>query len=88
MSEGVDPVLHAGPLAEAVVAAIREENPAVEVVDRGAYLRVLVPQRCAVTREAIERHAQRAFVLPGDLEKIMSSFKGRFSVTSQAAEWS
>jgi hypothetical protein len=83
----VGPILHAVPRADAVVAAIREENPDVRVVDRGAYLRVLAPRRCHVTRAALERHTGGAFELPGDLEALMSSFKGRFEVSEGSATW-
>jgi hypothetical protein len=38
-SECVGPVLAAGPVADAIVAAIRRENDGVEVTDRGSYLR-------------------------------------------------
>ena len=51
----VGPVLQAGTSADAIVAAIRELNPGVEVVDRGSYLRVQVERRCVVTRASIER---------------------------------
>ena len=42
----VGPVLEAGEVASALIAAIREGNRDVEIVDRGSYLRVLCPQRC------------------------------------------
>jgi hypothetical protein len=80
-------VLHAGPLAEAVIAAIIAANQGAEVIDRGAYVRVLVPGRCKVTREAIEARVGAPFRLPGDLESIMPSFRGRFRVTDDVAEW-
>ena len=83
----VGPVLQAGPATDAVIAAVRELNPQVEVLDRGAYLRVLAPGRCLVTRAHIERHRGCAFVLPGDLELVMSSFKGRLTVTEEEACW-
>jgi len=86
-SDTVGPVLQTGTLAEAVIAAIRDENPDVQTVDRGAYVRVLVPGCCRVTRAAIERHARRPFRLPGDLEKIMPAFKGRFHVNADGARW-
>jgi hypothetical protein len=38
----VGPVLQVGVLSEAIVAAIRDLNSDVEVIDRGGYLRVLV----------------------------------------------
>jgi toluene monooxygenase system protein D len=85
--QAVGPVLQAGRLAEAVVAAIQEQNAGAQVVDRGAYLRVLVPGRCFVTRECIERHARQEFRLPSDLESVMPSFKGRLSMTAEAAWW-
>jgi MmoB/DmpM family protein len=83
----VGPVLQAGPVADAVIAAIRELNAGVEVVDRGSYLRVLSAGRCRVTRAALERHRGAAFRLPVDLELVMSSFKGRLSMTEEEACW-
>src|SRR2546428_649646 len=62
----VGPVLQAGTIGSAVVAAIRDLNQDVLVMDRGAYLRVLVPGRCVVTREAIEEHLGRSFRFPGE----------------------
>ena len=81
------PVLQAGALANAIVAAIRSLQEAVVVVDRGAYLRVLVPGRCSVTRAAIERCLGESVRLRKDLEAIMPSFKGRFRVTDDVASW-
>jgi toluene monooxygenase system protein D len=83
----VGPVLQAGPATDAVIAAVRELNPEVEILDRGAYLRVLAPRQCRVTRAHIERHRGGAFVLPGDLELVMSSFKGRLTLTEEEACW-
>ena len=83
----VGPVLDASDTARAVIAAILQFNDRVVVQDRGSYLRVLVPRRCEVRREAIERILGRAFRLPGDLEALMPSFKGGFTVTEDAAVW-
>ena len=83
----VGPVLQAGPLADAILAAIRELNAEVQVIDRGSYLRVLVPERCRVTRAQVQRHAAAAFRLPQDLEQVMSSFQGRFFVSPEEARW-
>jgi hypothetical protein len=83
----VGPVLEAGPRADAVIEAIRVENPDVEVVDRKSYLRVLCPGRCAVSRACIEQFAKGRFSLPRDLEAILLSFKGRFSVNEEQASW-
>jgi len=83
----VGPVLQAGPAADVVLAAIRELNPGVEIVDRGSYLRVLCAGRCRVTRAALERHRGAAFRLPVDLESVMSSFKGRLSLSEEEVCW-
>jgi hypothetical protein len=87
ISAGVGPVLSKGRRAEAVVAAIRELNRRAEIIDRGAYWRVSVPDVCIVTREAIEKHVGEPFVFPSDLEMIMPSFQGRLSLTDDRATW-
>lgn len=83
----VGPVLQRGPVAEAVLAAICAENTDVELLDRGAYVRVLVARRCVVTRQAIEAHLGRPFRLPADLEPVMPAFKGRFFVSEDQGVW-
>ena len=85
--DSVGPVLRSGTLAQAVLAAIAALNADAKVIDRGAYLRVLVPHRCVVTRAAIERAAGRAVRLPGELEAIMPSFKGSLSIDEERATW-
>jgi hypothetical protein len=86
-TDAVGPVLEASDSGRAVVAAIRKLNTDVTVVDRGAYLRVLVPRRCVVTRQAIERALGHKFELPLDLEALMPSFKGRITMDDERAEW-
>jgi toluene monooxygenase system protein D len=83
----VGPVLTPGPHTEAVLAALRELNAELTVLDRGAYLRVLVPRRCRLGREEVERHAGGPFELPRDLEAIMPSFRGRFRTSEDEAVW-
>jgi len=83
----VGPVLEASDDARAVVAAIRQSNVGVVVENRGSYLRVLVPGRCEVTSRTIESVLGRPFRLPGDLEAMMPSFKGRLTVTEDKAVW-
>jgi toluene monooxygenase system ferredoxin subunit len=88
VAERVGPVLQAGPAAAAaVVAAIRYLNEDVQVLDRGAYLRVLVPGRCVLTRAAVEAELGAPFRLPADLERLMPSFKGRLSMTEDDVRW-
>ncbi len=83
----VGPVLVGGPTARAVAAAIEALNDAVAIEDRLGYVRVRVPERCIVTREAIEAHLGRAFVLRTELEPIMASFAGRLTLTDDEARW-
>lgn len=83
----VGPVLQSGPIANAIIAAIKDLNQDVMVVDRGAYVRVLVPRCCVVTRSAIEEHLGRAFRFPGELETVMSAFKGSLELNQDDAAW-
>jgi toluene monooxygenase system protein D len=83
----VGPVLQAGALTNAIVAAIRDLNNEVTVVDRGAYVRVLAPRSCVVTRSSIEKHLGRPVRFPGELETVMSAFKGSIRLTEDEAVW-
>jgi toluene monooxygenase system protein D len=83
----VGPVLQATPFAEAVIAAIREENDDVLVRHEAAYLRVLVPGECRLSRSALRSVIGEDVHFPGDLEAIMSSFSGRMEITDHAAVW-
>lgn len=85
--DSVGPVLQSGPVADAIIAAIKDLNQDVIVVDRGAYVRVLVPQCCVVTRSAIEQHLGRPFRFPGELETVMSAFKGSLQLNQDDAAW-
>jgi MmoB/DmpM family len=85
--EHVGPVLQAGAVSDAIVAAIKDLNQNVLVLNRGAYLRVLVPGKCIVTRKAIEKHLGRSFRFPGELETVMSAFKGAIVLTEGDATW-
>jgi hypothetical protein len=87
MTDAVGPVLESNEVARAIIAAIRETHADVEVHDRGAYLRVLVPGRCAVQRAAIERLLGRPFALPADLELVMPSFKGTITISDDEVVW-
>jgi hypothetical protein len=83
----VGPVLTPGPLADAIIAAIRAANGGVNVIDRGAYLRVLVPGRCHLDSAQVAAVLGAPFRLPGDLEAIMPSFRGRLTIASESATW-
>jgi toluene monooxygenase system protein D len=83
----VGPVLLPSELGLAVLSAIQTQNQDVRVQDRGAYLRVVAPGRCSVTRQAIEAALGRPVRLPGDLELCMPSFKGCLRVDAERAVW-
>ena len=83
----VGPVLTPGPLTDAIIAAIRAAHRDARVVDRGAYLRVLVPHRCFLDGARVQELAKAAFALPGDLEAIMPSFRGRLTIAGNQAFW-
>jgi hypothetical protein len=83
----VGPVLESGAVADAIVEAIREHNPSVVVEDRQSYVRVLVRARCVLDGGAVERLIGRPFVLPGDLERVMPSFKGHLTISDGQAVW-
>jgi toluene monooxygenase system protein D len=84
---GVGPVLQATPFARTIVAAIEDENADVEVRDEGAYLRVLAPRVCRLSRATVEAATGAAVSFPGDLEMILSSFAGLMRLTEDGAVW-
>jgi nitrite reductase/ring-hydroxylating ferredoxin subunit len=86
-ADQVGPVLQVGAASDGVLRALLEDNPGASVVERGGYVRVLVPHRCQLKRATVERHTGASFRLPGDLEMVMSSFKGRLSVGEDVVVW-
>jgi toluene monooxygenase system protein D len=89
MKNAVGPVLRMSEGIEAIIAAIEEDNPGteIEVIDRGAYVRIQAQQRMKVTRASIERHIGRPFEMR-QLEPMMPAFAGRIETTSDAILWS
>jgi hypothetical protein len=87
-AEPVGPVLESGPLADALIHAISQANREVRVEDRGSYKRVAVAGRCRLMRALVEEILGRDFLLPRDLEAVMPSFKGTFTVSEDEAVWS
>ena len=89
MKNAVGPVLRISDDIDAIIAAIRDDNPGteIEVIDRGAYVRIQAEQRMKVTRASIERHIGRNFEMR-QLEPMMSAFAGRIETTSDAILWS
>ncbi|OAN41848.1 MmoB/DmpM family protein [Mycolicibacterium iranicum] len=89
MSEAdhVGPVLHTTPFARTVVSAIKDENDQVAVQDEGAYLRVLAPRICRLSRTALEAAAGGSVRFPGELEVVLSSFTGVMQLTEDDVVW-
>jgi toluene monooxygenase system protein D len=83
----VGPVLLAGRVAEAVVAAIRKQNVGVRVSSRGSYVRVAVTGHCEVHGHVVEQILGERFRLVHDLERVMPSFRGRLSLSEDVASW-
>lgn len=83
----VGPVFQAGYLTNIVVSVIQATNQDVEILHRGSYVRVLVPNRCLLDRKEVESRTGDSFELPRDLEAIMPSFKGKLTMTQDQAIW-
>ena len=87
MEDAVGPVLRMCDEVESVVRAIQDDNPAdLEIVDRGAYVRVQRQGFLRVTLESLERHLGAGFQM-SRLESIMSSFAGRIRTSSDEIVW-
>ncbi len=89
MKNAVGPVLRMSEDVDAIIAAIEDDNPGtvIEVIDRGAYVRIQAEQHMKVTRASIERNIGRTFKMR-QLEPMMSAFAGRIETTSDAILWS
>jgi toluene monooxygenase system protein D len=88
VKNGVGPVFQMGAEIDAMVAAIRDDNPEreIEVTDRGAYVRIQGRDSLRLTRESVERHLGRPFEMR-ELEPMLSAFSGRISTTSDVVTW-
>jgi toluene monooxygenase system protein D len=89
MDHPVGPVLRMCDEVEFVVDAIRDDNPdrEIEVIDRGAYVRVQADGYLRVTEEALKQHLGDSFQIRS-LEGMLSSFAGRIKTSSDSMEWS
>jgi toluene monooxygenase system protein D len=89
VKNAVGPVLRMSEDVDAIIAAIEEDNPGteIEVIDRGAYVRIQAEQRMKVTRTSIEKQLGRPFEMR-QLEPMMSAFAGRIDTTSDVILWS
>ena len=88
MRNPVGPVLRMGDEVEPVIAAIREDNPGteIEVVDRGAYVRVQGENQITVTEQTLRRYLGADYEIRS-FGGIMSAFSGRAITTSDSITW-
>lgn len=83
----VGPILIAGALADGIGRAIEAANLQTRCIDRGSYLRVLVPKRCILPLTLAREHCGSDFRLPASLESVMVSFSGCLKMTAAEAVW-
>ena len=88
MRNPVGPVLRMGDEVELVIAAIEEDNPGteIEVVDRGAYVRVQGEDQITVTQRTLRRYLGADYEIRS-FGAIMSAFSGRAVTTSDSITW-
>lgn len=74
----VGPVMRRGELAEAVVEAVREDNPEreVHIEEHSSYVRIHTENECIIRRETVERMLGRRFEMQ-EIELNMSAFSGQ-----------
>ena len=79
----VGPVLQSGELAEAVIDAIREDNPDKEVLveRRASYVRVQTEGECVIRRDTVADMLGRPFKMQ-ELEVDMSAFAGQIETST------
>ena len=88
MRNPVGPVLRMGDEVELIIAAIEDDNPDtdIEVIDRGAYVRVQGEDEIRVTEETL-RHYLGADYEIRSFGGIMSAFSGEVITTSDGITW-
>jgi toluene monooxygenase system protein D len=80
----VGPVLRAGDIAEAAVAAAHLDNPGVDlsIEDRVAYVRLHAPAELMLRRASIEELLGRPFGMH-ELGVVLAAFAGRVETTTE-----
>jgi toluene monooxygenase system protein D len=88
MEDAVGPVLRMCDEVEPVIRAILEDNPdsPIEVVDRGAYVRVQAPAFLRVTLASLQRNLGHAFEMR-QLESMLAAFAGRIETNTDEISW-
>lgn len=88
MENPVGPILRMGDDVELVIDAIREDNPNtyIEVIDRGAYVRVQADNYLRITEATLQQHLGTGFQIRS-LEQMLTAFAGRIQTASDQIEW-
>lgn len=88
MTHPVGPILRMCDDVDGVVDAIRDDNPDVDidVIDRGAYVRIQADGYLLVTEASLQRHLGSDFRIRS-LENLLTSFAGRINTSSSQVEW-
>jgi toluene monooxygenase system protein D len=88
MKNPVGPILRMGDEVEQVIAAIEDDNPDsdIEVIDRGAYVRVQGEDRITVTEQTLRRYLGANFAI-ASFGEMMTAFSGRAITSSDAITW-
>jgi len=84
IADAVGPVLRSGELANAVIEAIRLDNPGkeIEVINRRAYLRVNMERECIVRRATLAQCLGSEITMQ-QVEPILGSFAGQIETTDE-----
>ena len=88
MKNPVGPILRMGDEVEQVIAAIEDDNPDsdIEVIDRGAYVRIQGEDRITVTEQTLRRYLGADFAI-ASFGEMMTAFSGRAITSSDAITW-
>jgi toluene monooxygenase system protein D len=88
MKNPVGPVFRIGDEIDKIIAAIEDDNPEreIEVIDRGAYVRVQAEGRMVLTEASLQNHLGSDYRIRS-LEVVMSSFAGRVATGSESITW-
>jgi toluene monooxygenase system protein D len=88
MKNPVGLVLRMGDEVDQVIAAIEDDNPdtQIEVIDRGAYVRVQGEDEITLTQDTLRRYLGADYEIRS-FGGIMSAFSGRVITTSDTIIW-
>ena len=83
----VGPILSNNFTVSAIIKALQELNPDIQITSKGSYIMALAPERCVLSRYVVEKYLGRQFNLPHDLDVNMSSFSGKYYLLRDEAFW-